>query len=101
MLKAMAAIQRMERGKVCRMKGREHFNHQQWIGGRNVVRYVPREEVEALQKAIAGHARFMDLVRRYVDEIVRLTRRQRGTTTPPLRGRPSPVSRRRDPGPKN
>ncbi len=79
---AMGRIQRMERGKLCRMKGREHFNHQEWLGGRNVVRYVPRAEVEALQEAIEGYARFMDLVRQYVDEIVRITRseRQRAAT---------------------
>jgi hypothetical protein len=84
LLAAMGRIRRMERGKLCRMKGREHFNHQEWIGGRNVVRYVPRAEVEDLQKAIDGYARFMDLVRQYVDETVRITRseRQRAASTP-------------------
>ena len=89
----MGAIRRMERGKLCRMKGREHFNHQQWLDGRNVVRYVPREEAKALQETIDGHARFMDLVRRYVDELVRITRSERRGAPPPPRGRPQAKSR--------
>ena len=74
LLEEMGKIQRMERGKVCKMKGREHFNHQTWQNGRNNVRYVPREEVEDLQAAINGYARFNELARQYIDEIVRLTR---------------------------
>jgi len=84
LLAAMGRIQRMERGKLCRMKGRGHFNHQEWLGGRNVVRYVPQAEVEDVQEAIDGYARFMDLVRQYVDETVRITRseRQRAASRP-------------------
>lgn len=84
LLAAMGRIRRMERGKLCRMKGREHFNHQEWLGGRNVVRYVPRAEVEDVQEAIDGYAWFMGLVRQYVDEIVRITRseHQRAASKP-------------------
>ena len=74
LLEKMGRIDRMERGKLCQMKGREHFNHQTWQNGRNNVRYVPREEVEDLQAAIDGYVRFNELARQYVDEIVRLTR---------------------------
>jgi hypothetical protein len=41
LLERMGRIQRMERGKVCRLVGRPHYNHQTWQEGRNVVRYVP------------------------------------------------------------
>jgi hypothetical protein len=74
LLEKMGQIDRMERGKLCQMKGREHFNHQTWQNGRNNVRYVLREEVEYLQAAIDGYARFNELARQYIDEIVRLTR---------------------------
>jgi hypothetical protein len=74
LLEKMGKIDRMERGKLCQMKGREHFNHQTWQNGRNNVRYVPREEAEDLQAAIDGYARFNELARQYIDEIVRLTR---------------------------
>jgi hypothetical protein len=74
LLEEMGRIDRMERGKICQMKGREHFNHQTWQKGRNVVRYVPREEVDNLQAAIDGYARFTELAQHYADEIIRLTR---------------------------
>ena len=64
----------MERGKICQMKGRVHFNHQTWQNGRNLVRYLPREQVEDLQTAIDGYARFNALAQQYADEIIRLTR---------------------------
>lgn len=76
LLEKMGKIERMERGKLCQMKGREHFNHQTWQNGRNNVRYVPQEELEDLQAAIDGYARFNALVKQYVDEIVRLTRQE-------------------------
>ncbi len=77
LLERMAEIGEMERGKVCPMKGRDHFNHQTWQDGRNVVRYVHRDDVPELQRAIDGCNRFMDLTQQYVDEIIRLSRRER------------------------
>ena len=77
LLAQMTEIREMERGKVCRMKGRDHFNHQAWQVGRNVVRYVHPDDVPELQKAIDGYARFMDLVRQYADEIILRSRRKR------------------------
>ena len=80
LLNAMGRIKEMERGKLCQMKGREHFNHQEWLDGRNVVRYIPKEDVTRVQQAINEYAKFMDLVRQYVDEIVRITREERKKT---------------------
>jgi hypothetical protein len=77
LLERMAEIGKMERGKVCPMKGRDHFNHQTWQAGRNVVRYVHRNDVPEIQRAIDSYNRFMDLVRKYADEIIRLSRRER------------------------
>jgi hypothetical protein len=74
LLKAIGRIERMERGTICQMKGREHFNHQTWQNGRNRVRYVPRDQIEDLQAAIAGYARFQALAQQYADEIIRMTR---------------------------
>lgn len=73
----MAEITDMERGKVCRMKGRDHFNHQTWQGGRNVVRYVHRDDLPDLQRAIEGYNRFLDLSQKYAEEIIRHSRRER------------------------
>jgi len=82
LLEEMGRIDRMERGKICQMKGREHFNHQTWQKGRNVVRYVPREEVDNLQAAIDGYARFTELAQHYADEIIRLTRQDHARSHP-------------------
>jgi hypothetical protein len=77
LLAQIAQIQDMERGTLCRMSGRNHYNHQTWTEGRNVVRYVAREDVAQLQQAIAGFAQFTQLTRQYADEIIRLSRIQR------------------------
>ena len=73
----MATIERMERGKLCPMGGRPHFNHQTWQNGRNVVRYVPAAEVASLQEAIEGYNLFRKLAEEYADEIIHRTREER------------------------
>ena len=77
LLERMAAIERMERGKVCPMAGRPHYNHQTWQDGRNVVRYVSAEEVASLQKAIDGYNLFRRLAEEYADEVILRTREER------------------------
>ena len=77
LLERMAGIERMERGKVCQMSGRPHYNHQTWQDGRNVVRYVPKDQVPELRKDIAGYELFRKLVEHYADEVIRHTRRER------------------------
>ena len=74
LLKRMAGIERMERGKICKMAGREHYNHQTWQGGRNVVRYVAVQRVASLQEAIDGYTLFVKLAEQYADQIIRCTR---------------------------
>lgn len=72
----MSAIKRMERGKLCRLAGRNHYNLQAWHKGRNEVRYVRAEEREAVQEAIDGYRLFKNLVQQYVDEVVKQTREE-------------------------
>ena len=76
LLERIAQIQKMERGKICRMAGRSQFNHQTWHEGRNVVRYVRGEDLDDLQQAIDGYDLFTKLTQQYADEIIRLTRNQ-------------------------
>ena len=73
----MAGIERMERGKLCQMGGRSHYNHQTWRDGKNVVRYVPKAEAAELKKDIAGYQRFAKLAEQYADEVIRASRRER------------------------
>ncbi len=82
LLERLAAIERMERGKLCRMGGRPHYNHQSWENGKNVVRYVPARETEFVKEAINGYQAFMKLAERYVDEVIKQTRRDRAKTFP-------------------
>jgi hypothetical protein len=85
LLERMGRIERMERGKVCRMTGRPHYNHQTWQDGHNVVRYVPAEQFAALQAAIDGYRLFMELARRYAEEIIQRTRSERSQKPPERR----------------
>jgi hypothetical protein len=78
LLERMAAIERMERGKLCQMGGRPHYNHQTWSNGRNEVRYVPKAEAAELKKDIAGYQLFTKLAEQYADEVIRASRRKRG-----------------------
>jgi len=81
LLARIAQLQDMERGTVCRMSGRNHYNHQTWAEGRNLVRYVAREDVPDLRQAIAGFARFTQLTRQYAEEIIRRSRSRRAQRT--------------------
>ena len=77
LLERMADIEGMERGKLCRMSGRPHYNHQTWRDGKNVVRYVPKAEMAKLKKDIAGYQLFIKLAEEYADEVIRASRRER------------------------
>jgi len=76
LLARMSAIERMERGKLCRMTGRTYYNLQAWHNGRNEVRYVPEQERAAIQRAIDGYTLFTKLAEQYADEIIQQTRRE-------------------------
>lgn len=78
-LREMSAIGRMERGKLCPMRGGRYYNLQSWEGGRNVVRYVPAADAPDVAKAVEGYKRFMDLARSYADLVVQDTRRAAST----------------------
>lgn len=75
-LEQIAQIQEMERGKLCPMRGGRYFNHQTWENGRNVVRYVPAPEAPSLRKRLAGYQQFLQLTRKYVELIIRQSRRK-------------------------
>lgn len=76
-LQDIARIQTMERGKLSvikesasgpfyKLQAREH--------GKNVTRYVPRDEVPAVQEAIAGYQRFQALSEQYAHLKIQETR---------------------------
>jgi len=75
LLDQMAAIERMERGKLCPMRGGRYYNLQSWEGGRNVVRYVQASEAASVQNAVEQYKRFMELAKRYADLVIQDTRK--------------------------
>ena len=77
LLQQIATIQSMERGKLSvikesssgpfyKLQAREH--------GKNVTRYVPRDQVPAVQEAIEGYQQFQNLTNQYAQEIITQTR---------------------------
>jgi hypothetical protein len=76
-LQQIAHIQAMERGKLSiikesaagpfyKLQAREH--------GKNRTRYVPREQVPAVQDAIEGYKQFQALTEQYAEEVITQTR---------------------------
>jgi hypothetical protein len=86
-LKQIARLECMERGKLCPMGGGAYYNHQTWESGRNQVRYVPRQRIADLQKAIAGYQHYLKLTKAYADAIIRRTRQT-------LKAKPLPAKKR-------
>jgi len=96
-LKEIAQIQSMERGKLCQIgqgPTGAYYNHQTWEKGRNVVRYVARHRVPALQTAIAGYQNYLKLTQQYADLIIDQTRREQERDTNSPSPKPQKPSRR-------
>ena len=77
LLKQIAQIRRMERGKLCLLRegpNGPYYNHQTWQEGKNVCRYVPQDQLAAVQEAIAGYQKFQQLTERYAEAVIQKTR---------------------------
>lgn len=82
LLKQIAQIQQMERGKLCLLREGPtgpYYKHQTWQDGKNVCRYVPRDQVPALQEAIAGFEKFQQLTEQYAELVIQKTRAERAS----------------------
>lgn len=82
LLNQIAAIPLMERGKLSsysfpdRSPHDPYFKLQHWEHGKNVTRYIRPEQVPLLQEALAGHARFQELIEQYAQIVIEQTRQQ-------------------------
>lgn len=77
LLNQIAQIQQMERGKLCVMRegpNGPYFNLQCWEKGKNVARYVPRDQAQAVEQAIEGYQKFEELTEQYAEQIIQKTR---------------------------
>ena len=73
----VAQIQRMERGKLTIMRdGPEgsYYKHQAWENGKNLSRYVSRDQAAAVQEAIEGYQKFQKLTEQYAQAVIDKTR---------------------------
>ena len=82
-LRQIAAIAAMERGKLSTysFKGRSaeagpYHKLQQWHNGKNVTRYIPLEEVPAVEEALAGYTLYRQLTQEYAAMVIDETRRR-------------------------
>lgn len=84
LLSQIAQIQFMERGKLCSYLGTQarsaeadhHCKLQCWEHGKNLTRHVRSEQVPLVREALAGYARFQQLVDQYAQLIIEQTRSQ-------------------------
>ena len=79
LIEQAAQIQHLERGKLSIIRegpGGPYYNHQYRKDGKNVTRYVSREQAPAVQQAIDEHKKIDHLIEQYVDQMVEKTRTQ-------------------------
>jgi hypothetical protein len=82
LLAQIANIQLMERGKLStytfeeRSQNASYYKLQRWEKGKNATRYIPAEQVPLLQEALAGHAKFRELIEQYAQIVIEQTRQQ-------------------------
>jgi hypothetical protein len=78
LLQQMNSLTHMERGKLCRQSrgpgATPFYKLQCWQRGKNHTRYVPADQVPALQEALANHQQFQELAEAFVTLTVRQTR---------------------------
>ena len=80
-LQRIAAIPAMERGKLSDYSFKErsgvagpYHKLQQWQEGKNHTRYVPAEELPAVEAALAGYAQYQQLTEQYAKLVIAETR---------------------------
>ena len=67
----------MERGKLSSLRETSQgtaFKLQAWENGKNISRYIPPDQVPAVQEAISGYQRFEDLTEQYAQLKIEQTR---------------------------
>jgi hypothetical protein len=76
-LHQIAQIQSMERGKLSVMRESSagpFYKLQARENGKNVTRYVPRDQVPVVQQAIEGYQQFQSLTEQYAQQVIDQTR---------------------------
>ena len=86
LLHRIVAIPAMERGKLSTYSFKErsgnagpYYKLQHWQDGQNQTRYVPADELSAVEAALAGYAQYQQLTEQYAQLVIAETRQ--GITT--------------------
>jgi hypothetical protein len=81
LLQRIAAIPAMERGTLSAYSFKErsgrcgpYYKLQTWQDGKNHTRYVPAQEVPAVQAALDGYAQFQQLTQQFAELVIAETR---------------------------
>lgn len=81
LLQQIAAISTMERGTLSTFSFKDrsglagpYHKLQHWQEGKNHTRYVPADELPAVQTALDGYAQYQQLTRQYADLVIAETR---------------------------
>src|SRR5690242_20007864 len=81
LLEEISAIDAMERGKLSAYWFKErsgasgpYHKLQHWENGKNQTRYIPAEEVPAIQAALEGYALYEQLTEQYAQLVIGETR---------------------------
>jgi hypothetical protein len=82
-LEQIAAIPAMERGKLSTYAFKDrpglsgpYHKLQHWQDGKNHTRYVPGDQVPAVEAALAGYAQYEQLTQQYADLVIAETRQK-------------------------
>ena len=77
LLQQIAAIPGMERGKLSAYSFKErsgvagpYHKLQHWQDGKNHTRYVPADELPAVEAALAGYAQYQQLTEQYAQLVI-------------------------------
>jgi hypothetical protein len=100
LLEQMAQIPQLERGKLCVVRqgpDGPYYNHQTWENGKNVSRYVPRDQVQMVQNAINAYHSYQELSEQYVQRMIEKTRAEIGGVKKKTRPNSSSPSKRKLP----
>jgi hypothetical protein len=80
-LEQISAISAMERGKLSAYSFKDrpgqagpYYKLQIWQEGKNHTRYVPADELPAVQAALVGYAQYAELTRQYAELVIAETR---------------------------
>jgi hypothetical protein len=83
LLQRIAGIAAMERGKLSSYEFKEragnagpYYKLQRWENGKNHTRYVPADEIPALQTALTGYAEYEQLTEQYAELVIGETRQK-------------------------